>query len=699
MLPISVHSNRTDVTLEGGFVRNAEDRRGPLVSPLQSWGAQAAKKLRRIAAAALLPFLSVVCVLACASTAAAQTAPDQVVAAALGPAAVQISFYACESSEYPDCNEPFTIYRNPPGFSQSPIVSNLPLGYGFYVGSSKTAWTDSTVKAGQTYTYEVCSGAKPNSEGNNCTTTSAVKVPTGTPSLKPWVVLSGSPGTIDYGQKATLTWNSGNAYKLELHGTGDMGQVQTPSGSIQVNPFATQTFTIIATGPGDTGTASAQFTINVICPNPPPQNVTATGGPAGIELKWANPTTTAQLCPVPEQVLPYRAENSALQQLAVLTKPAHNSTLPTSYLDSGPLQPHWGYMYEVCEGNAPNWINPYNCAGPPVAVSWGADPVLTATRLNGTTMQLRLAIDQNTVTSIMVTRQASDDPCRQGQQLGNGLQGCPDNPVTLAQSIPTIYKWDFSQQSQVPPGFDHPQTPPYVINIPNDTVKPGVEYYYQAAVVWAGTVGQNSAIVTVPSFYGTLSRQQSLAGGVTSIKQGSGAPPPPSQSGTAAVAVAAPMTRAVAPTASAAPPAQSVTAARPMMAPMATQTAPMLQPGQPMMSSTPSAAARSLAPPSAATSPAVASGSAPTSRMISSAKRVEVLPGAANLASAIKEVQQRPHDAQALYALGKAYCASKLKNAGVSDMYMALQLAEQAHNTALATQIKSSLAAQGVSVK
>jgi len=76
-----------------------------------------------------------------------------------------------------------------------------------------------------------------------------------------------------------------------------------------------------------------------------------------------------------------------------------------------------------------------------------------------------------------------------------------------------------------------------------------------------------------------------------------------------------------------------------------------------------------------------------------------VLPGGAALAAAIKQVQQRPHDAQALYALGKAYCTSKLKNAGVSDMYMALQLAQQAHNTALAAQIKSSLAAQGASVR
>jgi hypothetical protein len=80
-------------------------------------------------------------------------------------------------------------------------------------------------------------------------------------------------------------------------------------------------------------------------------------------------------------------------------------------------------------------------------------------------------------------------------------------------------------------------------------------------------------------------------------------------------------------------------------------------------------------------------------------RTAQVLPSAANLNAGIKEVQQKPHDAQALYALGKAYCASNLKSTGVSYMYMALQLAEQAGNTPLTAQIKTSLAEQGVSAK
>ena len=77
----------------------------------------------------------------------------------------------------------------------------------------------------------------------------------------------------------------------------------------------------------------------------------------------------------------------------------------------------------------------------------------------------------------------------------------------------------------------------------------------------------------------------------------------------------------------------------------------------------------------------------------------QVPKSAANLSAAIKEVQQKPHDAQSLYVLGKAYCASNLKNTGVSYMYMALLLAEQAGNVPLTGQIKTSLAEQGASSK
>lgn len=88
-----------------------------------------------------------------------------------------------------------------------------------------------------------------------------------------------------------------------------------------------------------------------------------------------------------------------------------------------------------------------------------------------------------------------------------------------------------------------------------------------------------------------------------------------------------------------------------------------------------------------------------SARTVLPVRPVAPLPGAANLAAAVKGVQQKPRDPQALYALGKAYCAGRLRDTGVSYMYMALLLAENAGNAPLAAQIKTGLAGQGVSAK
>jgi hypothetical protein len=84
---------------------------------------------------------------------------------------------------------------------------------------------------------------------------------------------------------------------------------------------------------------------------------------------------------------------------------------------------------------------------------------------------------------------------------------------------------------------------------------------------------------------------------------------------------------------------------------------------------------------------------------MSSARSPQVPTNVTNVIASIKQVRQKPHDPQALYALGRAYCASKVRNTGVSYMYMALQLAEQTGNAALVAQIKASLAEQGVSTR
>lgn len=684
-----------------------------------------------VAGVALLPILLLVGVMTCAGLASAQTPPDTVTAAPLGPSAVQVTFTACLSSDEGNCNIGFSIYRNPPGFNQPPIAPAY-LGEGTYVGSSKAIWIDTKVASGQSYTYRVCTGDKADSSADNCTTTSpAVKVPFPPPPSvpKPTVQLT-SPSPVMPSGGATLDWTSTNATSLDLEPT--IGKVAVPAGSATVDPGQTTKYTITASGPGGTATAN----LTVCGPVAPPQNLSV----LDVYLKWTNPSEPSCQPSLTEIMIFRRSPPTNWEFIAPLT--ASNGILPNRYTDEGVYGalPHSPNQYLVCEG--PSDGSNVNCAESPVKFTWGADPVLTATRVNASTVQLKIIVDQATdVSAISVTRQGSDDPCRQGQTLGNGLQGC----TTVGQygqpvgHTDTVYNWTNGSG----PGPSLPKSAPYVINLPDDTtVKAAVEYYYVAHVGWGTGSGtsQDSAVVTVPSFYGTVSGQQALAGGVKPVKLNGGAPPPPSGSRVATAtmvnpssrtvppASSSPMTRPAGTTAAPAPATQSIatrpmmtaaspmmnspastpasapapapptaTVARPMMVPTMSAASPMLQPEHTMMSSTGAAAT----PPQPTTTArlAVTPAKAPTSRTVLPVRPVAPLPGAANLKAAINGAQQKPHDPQALYALGQAYCASRLSDTGVSYMYMALLLAQNAGNAPLAAQIKTSLAGQGVSAR
>jgi len=84
------------------------------------------------------------------------------------------------------------------------------------------------------------------------------------PASAPTATLTASPDTIDKGQSSTLTWQVSNATDVGIDG---IGAVQ-PSGTQQVTPAATTTYTLTAKGPGGTQTATATVTVNA--PAPPP---------------------------------------------------------------------------------------------------------------------------------------------------------------------------------------------------------------------------------------------------------------------------------------------------------------------------------------------------------------------------------------------------------------------------------------------
>jgi peptidoglycan-associated lipoprotein len=82
----------------------------------------------------------------------------------------------------------------------------------------------------------------------------------------PTATLTASPDTIDKGQSSTLTWQTSNATDVGIDG---IGAVQ-PSGTQQVSPAATTTYTLTAKGPGGTQSATATVTVNAPAPPPPP---------------------------------------------------------------------------------------------------------------------------------------------------------------------------------------------------------------------------------------------------------------------------------------------------------------------------------------------------------------------------------------------------------------------------------------------
>jgi peptidoglycan-associated lipoprotein len=72
---------------------------------------------------------------------------------------------------------------------------------------------------------------------------------------------------VDKGQSTTLTWQTTNATQVSID--NGVGNVQ-PSGSQQVSPTDSTTYTLTAKGDGGTQTATARVTVNTPPPPPPP---------------------------------------------------------------------------------------------------------------------------------------------------------------------------------------------------------------------------------------------------------------------------------------------------------------------------------------------------------------------------------------------------------------------------------------------
>ena len=74
----------------------------------------------------------------------------------------------------------------------------------------------------------------------------------------PTATLAANPNVIQQGQTTTLTWQTANANSITIQGVGTV----SASGSRTVTPSSSETYTLVAQGPGGTKDASARVTVN-----------------------------------------------------------------------------------------------------------------------------------------------------------------------------------------------------------------------------------------------------------------------------------------------------------------------------------------------------------------------------------------------------------------------------------------------------
>jgi peptidoglycan-associated lipoprotein len=87
------------------------------------------------------------------------------------------------------------------------------------------------------------------------------------PPAAPTATLAAAPNVIQQGQSTTLTWQTQNATEININGLGTV----PASGSRNVTPNSSMTYTLVAKGPGGTQDASTRVTVNPMAAAQPAQ--------------------------------------------------------------------------------------------------------------------------------------------------------------------------------------------------------------------------------------------------------------------------------------------------------------------------------------------------------------------------------------------------------------------------------------------
>src|ERR1700722_16941291 len=127
---------------------------------------------------------------------------------------------------------------------------------GTKVTQSKIKWVLLVISLGALLALDACGGKK------------AAPAPPPPPPAAPapTASIAVNPNTIQAGQSASLTWQTGNATDVSIDG---IGAVQA-NGSQSVSPTDSTTYHIVAKGAGGTQEATARLTVTQAPPPPPP---------------------------------------------------------------------------------------------------------------------------------------------------------------------------------------------------------------------------------------------------------------------------------------------------------------------------------------------------------------------------------------------------------------------------------------------
>jgi len=146
--------------------------------------------------------------------------------------------------------------------------------------------------AGQTYSFKL---TVTNTDGLSASATTTVKIQAATPVSI--TTFTASPSSITAGASSTLVWVVLNATTVTI--SPNVGNVNPSSGSVQVTPSATTSYTLTATN-ATTGTVTATTTVTVNAATVPnPQIVMFNGSPLSITagqmstLSWTTVNATS----------------------------------------------------------------------------------------------------------------------------------------------------------------------------------------------------------------------------------------------------------------------------------------------------------------------------------------------------------------------------------------------------------------------